>query len=581
MENIDRFHTFLDVSEMYKYGLGLYNNIGNRHANVHNYILTLHPVNTVFFFINNSVFNITRNLECIKNDNNLDKNLLEYFCKYLIQKYELDKKLSYDSNMSSYEIIESIRNCLAHSNYVCRFEPDKIDEYDGYKIHMNNYRIDGEFEVGIISAISNEFSAFSDKIKKNKFSYEDITNICNIQTNNKKMFETALGTIKKKTTIIENSVKQLEDDGTYVEKGNNNIFQISISPKETISNLKYDETNLIKSYIEYYGLNKWVKLSSSQREKILNNIVMVMNNNTLNYYFKDMFDSYYMQYILSKALKTTLSDKFFDTKVEYFSPIMYSNALMEYSFYTLNYMKESAAKEGFAPLLYRDINVDSFKFNNLDKEKYVKFVNNAGVEIQYNNSLNKERQIIQSIETTKNNIMALSLKDMPDYEKKAKLEKLKARLIKDQEKLNERKKITQELDKRRQNLSYYNCSELFRRLRNSVSHGKFEIDYSKALRNRDFGNMVVRFFDNEGNDDYAFDVEIKAKDLISIYQQLIDNMKRNASYFQDSKVIAVDVYDDVPNDLWEMYKSEKEANSNIIYTRDDDDENDDKFNKAI
>ena len=111
----------------------------------------------------------------------------------------------------------------------------------------------------------------------NTTEYTNTEKICNIQTNNKLNYTTALGSIKKKKyqIIFNNDAMSKQSDLIYLPLEQKEI--------ESESYLTKEEVNCIKSYIEYYGLNKWLNLSSEKREYLINNVIKVMCEGDLCY----------------------------------------------------------------------------------------------------------------------------------------------------------------------------------------------------------------------------------------------------------------------------------------------------------
>ena len=73
----------------------------------------------------------------------------------------------------------------------------------------------------------------------------------------------------------------------------------------------------------------------------------------------------------------------------------------------------------------------------------------------------------------------------------------------------------------KENETFADSSNLFRHLRNSISHGRYTIDYSKGLTTGDLGDIEYHFYDYDTilyGDKKAFEFNVNAKDLLKIIE---------------------------------------------------------------
>lgn len=529
MIELDRFESFLYVSDYFNHELSFYRALCNNRNSLHYCILGTDKSITFSYTLNNISFNIANDLKAISI---FDDEITSKFFDGLMDKYKLREVFTCDGEMSSYEIIQSIRNCLAHSNYSCT-----IDYINDIKlVHINNYKISGTLDMPTLQAIFTDINNYRISLDKPKYKYVDIDDICNLKTHNKSNYDRAFH--MKKVLF--------SDDST-----------------ETLSDLTRDEMNLIRYYIDYYGLTQWIRLKPSQREYLLNQLIPVLNSGDLSCHLCIQFNDYFMRYILSKRYDYEMPYRINGLGVAFYSPIMYSNALLKYSFYVFNYLKESSSKEGFSSYIYRDLDISKINFKNQDNERYVKYVCDSMVGELYNKSLAEEKKLKEKLQCINDSIEKIASSDMNDEDKKEKVKKITSSVEKTKSDLVRRIAITKDLEKRMKNSSSYNYAELFRRLRNSISHGNYKIDYMSALKSKNLDNMVINFFDNEyGN---SFNVEIRASDLLDIFGQIIENMKKNAKYFQDEKEIMIDLKEDLPVDVFKSTFDKLSSNTKITY----------------
>ena len=130
-------------------------------------------------------------------------------------------------------------------------------------------------------------------------------------------------------------------------------------------------------------------------------------------------------------------------------------------------------------------------------------------------------------------------RDKKIYKNKEEIENLEKQINKTEE---ERKLLLNQIVELRNSECYTDCSNFFRYLRNSLSHGTYSIDYIKALESGDLTNLEITFSDYpEGDKNHAnpnFEVSVTAKQLLElvskIQQKAIEQTNNNSDRFMSS-----------------------------------------------
>lgn len=194
-------------------------------------------------------------------------------------------------------------------------------------------------------------------------------------------------------------------------------------------------------------------------------------------------------------------------KLSFEGPLIYTDMLLGLLNYSAGYLKANNGNEETL-----------FEYHNLEGLEGISILidNNEKKSIQQGLSGDeKQRKLDLGIENCK--VQLRNIEERIKIEKK-KISKLNDRNPKKEEmelqsraiieqKENEKKEVMSKIfrlsvRKDEYNEDYSDYSQLFRHLRNSIAHGRYEIDYDRALKVSDFDKIRFTFYDyNEDNFD--------------------------------------------------------------------------------
>lgn len=521
--------------------------------------------------INNLGISISQNFEYIKNNspsniNELILNQLDFKndesideeSKKLIESFKVAfYKIMNDNKITPMETIRQIRNSFLHGSYYVMFENDS----DRHKVISKLYSednayfiIEGNKKICLQSDKMEGFLPYSETIALLELLLYNIKAEC---TKGNREFSTCdkrytsckneyflrkyidsfqsyyvipkgkrdngnIDEVISKVPTLKESLKALEQvDGT-------NFVEIQEFPNEEMQKRR----NSIESFIRYIGKNNWKYLHNLGGindffEKIFKSTGDDMFAATAS--LSNSFSSATRMLYTSKEEGTELEKSLgeYMVKATFESPLIYVNMLLGEMNYACGYLKENSSEDN-AIFEYHNLKGIGKVTPNIDlnEEKAVQ----SGVSGE-----EKQKKIDLAIENYKaqlNNvekdIQKLNLLISKLNEKNPKREELNAKYQKSiEEDLEKKKKIMGQIFKlsiRREEYSddYIDYSELFRHLRNSIAHGRYRIDYKKALERKDFNKIKVTFYDfddkdtNKGKENPDFELELTADKIIKI-----------------------------------------------------------------
>lgn len=445
---------------------------------------------------------------------------------------KLFKRTMQDNKLTPFETLKQIRNAFLHGNYIMRIKPNldrgisRIDitkedgsithaerMYADKEIQLHSAKMDATFSCG-------EIMAFMDTL---------FYNIGSKYTTGTKEFTTSNREYAscKNEAYLRRFIDSLQS--YYIipteTDGKGNVYEIiSLLPdlEDTIKNMqRSNKTNLfaIKSiseekmkqrredferYIRYIGKDKWQYILSRGLATDL---------------FDDVFQSRYdeqittisftseyvamMEHWYDLALK---DEKMYDlgylqtAKISCETPFIYSDMLLGVLNYACGYLKANNAEndnifeyhnlknfDGIVPSIDND-RVPSIQKDVSGEEKARKLqLAIDGYKAQLAN-INKELKRVCDI------ICDLNEDDPKQNKKRIKFRgHLEEGLLKEEEVKNKIFKLT--VRKEEYDENYTDYSELFRHLRNSIAHGRYEIEYNEALANNNFEKIKFTFVD--------------------------------------------------------------------------------------
>ena len=326
--------------------------------------------------------------------------------------------------------------------------------------------------------------------------------------------------IKKRVpTNGEGILKSVRQDLDVIERTTGmNTFKMQALDKGKLEEIK----QYISAYIQYVGFDAWNRLNDLPyyvQGMVFEDFYGSAFNHTSFAGISNRCCSSIHDYMLGKINKIPLSqnpnlkDKL--SILMYETPIAYSNLILGMVNYSCGYLKENNNNNG----------LNLFEYHNLNG------LNGVVPTIDHTNSIEKgvdstkvRESIEKQIASTESQIRNLS-RNIERLEKvitdknpnKASLEAEKK--IKEEKLLEAQKKLLSlNVRKNDYNGTYDDYSEFFRHMRNSIAHGRYSIDYIKALKSKDFSKILFTFRDFDENDKInpSFEVTLFAKQIIKI-----------------------------------------------------------------
>ena len=441
----------------------------------------------------------------------------KYEAKYIeeLSKIEVGKHFISKVETNKQQFFYDIRSALAHANYKIFIKPELKDPEDNY-IYIENDRVKGKISLGKLIEIKEKYQFIKESIDENEEMLANVNYIMSLKTNNKNNYKNAIDSLK---------LAKFKDPSTTIGIIMRAIPELSTEYLSIVDvkDLTEKQKRIIKSYIDYVGLKKWNNTSTRAKVVALTLITKFCFNNKVRLQFDTM-----------DLTRSIALGKYYEEKQDGLSilaPFHYANLLMQYSFYCLNTYKERAKQINIEDLLYTS--------NELSKINYIDVYDCDKDEI--------ENKIIEKLKSEKNKLKIAQenkekqingIMSTTKLENDDKISKLKER----REELDRisitRKQIDEKLheltEKQGKYGDYFSSPEFFDRLRNSISHGYYEIDYLSGLKTKNLENMIIRFYD-KNDKRIVFDFKIRAADLISLFNTLLVEVKQKSPHYQRKK----------------------------------------------
>lgn len=335
-------------------------------------------------------------------------------------------------------------------------------------------------------------------------------------------------------------------DLLYLNINNKALLQKAV---ESISpNKKVQE--LTKDYILYIGLQNFLQLTDEERGKIFLNRIARNINNKLSYINRgDQIANLY-NYASFHGKGDVSTEKFYLMTFE--GPFIYTDLLLDLGFLCLNYIKEAQAKQELPNFNYHNISLKGVKYSPTTT---VRIVDVAEQQTKLQNQINDLTPAMAkakaAVEKAEEDLEKLDQNTkIPAQIKVQQYQSRKDSIIKNTQKYNELKAKINALQAQYDTAEdYVETNDFFKHLRNSISHGFYSIDYSKAFKDKDLGKIVFHFEDYEidKNDrsirKKVFEADISAKTLTTIFETLRNRIVENADTIaqqEDKRFIVTD-----------------------------------------
>ena len=397
--------------------------------------------------------------------------------------------------------LKHFRDSIIHVNYDLIY-PDKATPF--YMYSMSN---------GNISTASDDFAV--------KINSDYIDNIIPLHTffclRNDYLY-IAYNSIKK------NKIDNIDDFS------NCNIKNFSVLEKKLNNVIVNDEkisskdVEFIINYIKYIGIDYWCSLTSVERKNITKSVIMPLLN---EHQFVETSNTFSMLPITLIHYSKDYKKAYKYLKCRYLYPYGYADSLFDSAFYVFNYYKtiinKSNDKDLTNELLCSDINLKGVKFIPTGASKDYNEEKNKFITTKI---LSTEEELIGEIEKYKD----LLKKQKDDINKLENVIIQKPELVNTLSSFINRKK--ENIDKynsiiednrniiKNKNFSIVKQSTFFRKLRNSVSHGRYYIDFNPGFVSRNLNDSVITFWDyDEEKQICDFKVQMRADVLKRIIKE--------------------------------------------------------------
>lgn len=519
--------------------------------------------------LNNTGISIAQNFDYIEQNKtqSLDNDILmvlEDMSKSLnYPDFEKEfKKIMTEYNITPFETLKQIRNAFLHGDYELEFgTPNDYKIYDFKDEERVELELNQEIKVKIkgkhiettltypqsimllelfyetirleqipkkqieINVGNPRFGRCKNRAQLNKF-LEDfhIFSIIPVNksiTGNKgEIIEKVTKEIKRRVPVNgEETLKSIRQDLDLIERTTGvNTFKVQELNKEKLEEIK----QYISAYIQYVGFDAWDRLNDFPyyvQGMVFEDFYGSTFNHTSFAGISNRCCSSIHDYMLGKINKTPLSknSKLKDqlSILMYETPIAYSNMILGMANYSCGYLKENNNTNGLNLFEYHNLNGLNGVVPTIDRTNSIE----KGVDsTKVRESIEKQISSIESqIRNLSRNIESLESVITDKNPNRASLEAEKKK--KEEKLLEEQKKLLSlKARKNEYNGTYDDYSEFFRHMRNSIAHGRYSIDYIKALKSKDFSKILFTFRDFDKNDKInpSFEVKLSAKQILKI-----------------------------------------------------------------
>lgn len=281
-------------------------------------------------------------------------------------------------------------------------------------------------------------------------------------------------------------------------------------------------------------------------------IHQVFNNTTICYKAKDVILSVFYDFIVRCYEKNTqayirrfkqyslsdlqkrITDDFGTTQqiddIIALAPGLYLTSIISSANYFLNYTFEVNKKMDSNIFRYTGIDLSEIEIENLSDDKLIKITDPMLQENTRIASLQRQLDDMpQKLEWSKKQIIILNNPNNKDPNKTTKLQNIMDFVNNyDQKREEIKKEISMLIDyvnKDPNNKPYQDAYHLFRHLRNSISHGRFKVNFEPGYKKNDLGESIIEFYDiDDDKEDDIRNASIKVKMTLNRFEKLIKNL---------------------------------------------------------
>ena len=528
-------------------------------------------------------------------------------------RFKIDfEKIMKDNKLTPFETLKSIRNSLLHGDYELEFERNTVRDYafvkklpslsentdgivmlgTGTNILINDEKLDGRKVHGKIDMdyiTSTALEVVYETIRKEKTAKDSILCQCGkdnyASCKNRFILNRYLETLKYlKISAKRSSFKGNREDiieelkKTYVKSKNNvdtairhiraqminletttgkNGFEIEEISEEDLNRRK----TRFKEYVEYVGFDRMEQLTQQPTiicNAVIDEVLGYLNGDVGIASVANLFAVNIQKYA-SKRLNENISggkqNAFkFDDKFDknllivhlYEAPLVYTSILLGMINYACVFLKENNDNNGMS----------LFEYYNMPGFNSVKLIHDNTGSIKTNVDSTEKKDALDKQIAMRTKQMSNLEADLEDLKKRITDKNPKKHIFEEKredksKKLDRAKHIISILESRKAKYgeTYDDYTEFFRHIRNSIAHGRYTVDFSKAFKKRDFSKINFTFRDyNEKNNSITVDFEVvlTAGQIMQIIQGVMDKVNEQLQVEGELDIIeATDFFDDI------------------------------------
>lgn len=466
-----------------------------------------------------------------------------------------------NKELSSIEKFKQFRNCFEHANFLTGYN-DSVKCLDGIyyvsslediKFHFKNSLIEGEIDfiefVKLYEKCVDLFTKYNadNKIAMYILDADTIRNPYKIRS--RKELEKVLNGIAVRdiqasynanntSTVVTIDDRRINDFRNQLTSVRNYSWHSKDSYTDPSSSMlrTIGVANFINNK-ESLGLNQidivTRRISEDEKEKIRRHFIYLTNNFKRPYSFSDDFihqvftddnvcykakdiiismfselltGSYnkYSLYGFQKRLLEKYSMPVSEEDIVSMAPGLYFTSIICEANFFLNYAYEVNKKVGNELFKYFDISLDGIDILNNSDSKIVRNVDPLDKKKRELERLQKEKEgLPKKLDWAQKQLVILNNPKNKDPNKHQKLEDV-SNFIENYDELKREleEKISIIMETiRKGNLGTYTDSyHLFRHLRNSIAHGRFNVSFDQGYERNDLGESIIKFYDVSSDD---------------------------------------------------------------------------------
>lgn len=466
-----------------------------------------------------------------------------------------------NKELSSIEKFKQFRNCFEHANFLTGYN-DSVKCLDGIyyvsslediKFHFKNSLIEGEIDfiefVNLYEKCVDLFTKYNadNKIAMYILDADTIRNPYKIRS--RKELERVLNGIAVRdiqasynanntSTVVTIDDRRINDFRNQLTSVRNYSWHAKDSYTDPSSSMlrTIGVANFINNK-ESLGLNQidivTRRISEDEKEKIRRHFIYLTNNFKRPYSFSDDFihqvftddnvcykakdiiismfselltGSYnkYSLYGFQKRLLEKYSMPVSEEDIVSMAPGLYFTSIICEANFFLNYAHEVNKKVGNELFKYFDISLDGIDILNNSDSKIVRNVDPLEDKKRELERLQKEKDgLPKKLDWAQKQLVILNNPKNKDPNKHQKLEDV-SNFIENYDELKreleEKISIIMETIRKGNLETYTDSYHLFRHLRNSIAHGRFNVSFDQGYERNDLGESIIKFYDVSSDD---------------------------------------------------------------------------------